>query len=580
MYGMAAAVTGLAPGQIQINVAIGRGLLDGSWHAVWVDLLEAVEAAILGYNAENDPDLDLAEWQIAAATGVVVSGQMFRMDNLFFRFCPDPGHALLDYPDLFDMGPLYAQLFEPYKYLFMADYGGASIAAHDAEGHLNEAEHITDLMLNPANFLFVVDPNDPNDAVVKYWTDLGADPNLFGEPDPGLDDVFGTGRNFVVDLSLPIFAGPELRWQIDPNTGDPVPGEALLNILAGGTLGFNLTVNSYGANAIQTVGALNPLPINPFDGIPTYIPAYYAAIDCIKTFGKPFYFPSSVFVLEGALWNAGVPLWPMIAALDFTPYHFEDLILTIEVTNGVHSDVRTFPLSVVNYPVENYPPVLQLDIDDQLFYVGEVGEYIVNFIDPDCFIFSTAAEQGLTPATTHTPAYLGSFRQDMEGLTWNVTINGLPNYQFGPWINQIIQPCSGLISWVPQFEGAYDTIVTCTDAYGATGFGEITIFAVNRGTWLNHPPIILGGPTQPVVMNAGEEFILHSPNFSVEDPDGDAIYASCNIGTCGRGPNGDFIWKFQSNFPGSYVVEIVFYDIRGGYAIMEFFLDVKPWWSY
>ncbi|MGA1795344.1 MAG: hypothetical protein ACMUIL_05725 [bacterium] len=81
-------------------------------------------------------------------------------------------------------------------------------------------------------------------------------------------------------------------------------------------------------------------------------------------------------------------------------------------------------------------------------------------------------------------------------------------------------------------------------------------------------------------MKAGEEFILHSPNFAVEDPDGDEIYASCNIGSCGRAPDGSFIWKFQSNFPGSYMVEIIFYDIRGGYAIMEFFLDVKPWWSY
>jgi hypothetical protein len=508
---------------------------------------------------------------------------MFRLDNLFFRICP-AGHRILDYPDLFEMGPLYAQLFEPYRYLFIADYAGASIVAHDIEGHEQECEHITDLMLNLGNFIFYGgEPDDPNDPFVAYWTEMGADPNLFGDPNGalGLDtDVFPEG--FVVDPTLPIFADPDLRWNIDPNTNETVAGEDLQCILNSGTLGYNLTVNSYGANAIQTVGALNPLPIFPYDGMPTYLPAYYAAIDCIKTFGKPFFDPISVFFLEGALWNARVPLWPMIASLDFTPYYFEDLILTIEVTNGVHSDVRTFPLSVVNYPVENYPPVLQLDIDDQLFYVGEIGEYIVNFIDPDCFIFSLAAQQGIQPATTHLPGIPlnQNFRNDMAGMYWNVTINGLPNYQYGPWIESIIQPSSGLISWIPKFEGAYDTVVTCTDARGGTGFGEITIFAVQRGTWLNHPPIILGGPTQPVVMKAGEEFILHTPNFAVEDPDGDAIYASCNIGTCGRGPNGDFIWKFQSNFPGSYVVEIIFYDIRGGYAIMEFFLDVKPWWSY
>ena len=168
----------------------------------------------------------------------------------------------------------------------------------------------------------------------------------------------------------------------------------------------------------------------------------------------------------------------------------------------------------------------------------------------------------------------------MDGLTWGMTINGLNAYQYGPWIETIITPCTGLISWVPKFEGAYDAIVTCSDARGGTAFGEITIFAVNQGTWLNHPPIIKSRPTQPVVIKAGEEFMLHYPTLNVEDPDGDQMYASCNIGSCGRAPDGSFIWRFQSNFPGSYLVEIVFFDIRGGYAVMEFFLDVKPWWSY
>jgi hypothetical protein len=597
MYGMLAAVQSWNPdqGQLTIRVAIGRGLLYGSWHAVWLDLIAAEDAAIDAFNAGKDAEDQIpyhtaaereenpychSSWNAEVATGVIISGQMFRLDNLAFRRNPG-GHILLDYPDLFEMGPLYAQLFEPYRYLFIADYGGASIASH-ARGDLHEVEHITDLMLNPNNFFYYEgEPNDNSDPFVAAWKELGADPNLFDTEDPNgdpaLEDVYG--RPFTVITSFPIFSDPELRLKEDPdNPGEYIPGDELTKILSSGTLGFNLTVNGYGANGIQTYNVLKPLFINPFDGMPTYMPAYYAAIDCIQTFGRPFYPPISVFLFEGALFNSAVPYWPNIATFDFTPYYFEDLILTLEVTNGVHSDVRTFPMSVVNYPVENYPPVLQLDIDDQLFYVGEVGAYVMNFIDPDCFIFSMSQQ----PATTHTPGIPLSqaFRNDMEGLTWNMTLNGLPSYQYGPWIEQIIQPNNGLISWVPKFEGAYDAVVTCTDARGATGFGEITIFAVNRGTWLNHPPIILGGPTQPVVMNAGEEFILHTPNFAVEDPDGDQIYASCNIGTCGRGPNGDFIWKFQSDFPGSYIVEIIFYDIRGGYAIMEFFLDVKPWWSY
>jgi hypothetical protein len=419
-------------------------------------------------------------------------------------------------------------------------------------------------MLNVNNF--ITDPNEIED----YWIKVGADPNLFGEePDPVVSAILD--RDFTVDPTLPIFADPNLR--IDPNTNEI--GYTAQCVIDQGTLGWNSTIGGYGANGVQSF-LLQPLPVFPYDGMPTYMPAYYASLDAIAVYGKPYFNPTLVFFLESALWNAGVQVWPNIAALDYTPQYFEDLIVTIEVTNGVHSDVRTFPISVVNYPVENYPPVLQLDIDDQIFYVGEVGTYIVNFIDPDCFIFSMSP----APATTHTPAIAGSFRTDMDGLTWGLTINGLPNYQYGPWIEQIINPCSGLISWAPKFEGAYDAIISCSDARGGSAFGEITIFCVNRGTWLNHPPIILGGPTQPVVIKAGEEFILHTPNFSVEDPDGDQIYASCNIGTCGRGPDGSFMWKFQSNFPGSYMVEIIFYDIRGGYAIMEFFLDVKPWWTY
>ncbi len=485
------------------------------------------------------------------------------LDNLMFR--AKAGRKFLDSPDLFEMGPLYAQIFEPYRYLFIADYAdaGVTVYADEEEQKINQ---ITDLMLNPDNFMLVKDPNDPNDPVVKYWTDLGADPNLFGENDPNIAEIFGR-NSFVIDLSLPIFADPNMR----------VGGSMAEKFIESGTLGWNSTVGGYGANGIQAF-LLQPLPVYPYDGTPTYLPAKYAALDAIYALGKPYYQAGLVYLLEGALWNAGITVWPNIAALDFTPQYFEDLIVTIEVTNGVHSDVRTFPISVVNYPVENYPPVLQLNVEDQIFYVGQQNRYIVNFIDPDCFIFSLSS----APATTHVPGYplSAAFRTDMDDLNWGMTINGMTAYQYGPWIETIINPCTGLISWVPKFEGAYDAFVTSRDGRGGTAFGEINIFAVHQGTWLNHPPIILSRPTQPVVIKAGEEFMLHHPNLAVEDPDGDEIYASCNIGSCGRTPDGSFIWRFQSNFPGSYIVEIIFYDIRGGYAIMSFFLDVKPWWSY
>jgi len=554
-----------------VAVDVGRGFLDGTWHTVWLNLAEAISSVI------PDPSL-----QMKQAIAVRVSGPAYRIDNIAFRSTPNAGHVLLDYPDMFEMGPLYGQLFEPYRYLFVSDYAGASLESSHPHiaGHTIESDSVLGLMLHPELFLtnpaditatwvsdlLAIDPNyhqidsahalyDPN--YTDRW--LPGDPN-FGQPEPRLN-------GFVVNASLPVFAVPELR----------LGGAASQSIIKQGTLGWNATIGSYGQNATQAF-LLDPLPINPYDGMPTYLPAYYDALDCVELYGKPFFVPDLVYMLESALFNAGVQFWPNIACMDYTPQTFEDLIITIEVTNGVHSDVRTFPMTVVNYPVENYAPVLQLDIDDQLFYVGASGmhanEYIMSFVDPDCFIFSLNTTN---PATSHS---LLQPRNDMDGLTYAMSLAGMPAYQYGPWIEPIIDAHTGRIHFDPKFEGAYNIVVTCTDARGGVGLGEVTIFCVNPGTWLNHPPIVLGGPTQPVVLKAGEELILHTPNFSVEDPDGDKIYCSCNTGACGRDAEGAFIWTFQTNFPGSYMIEVLFYDIRGGYAIMEFFVDVKPWWSY
>jgi hypothetical protein len=537
-----------------LQIDVGRGFLDGSWHSIWLNLYD-----ILGQPAEATADL------------MDISGQMFRLDDIIFRV--NAGHLGLDYPDMFEMGPLYAQIFEPYRYLFMADYAGTrefSLANPVDPNECIACGNITDLMNFPGAFL--TDPNAVQDALVAdganpayFYSPL--DPNTYPGTDGNGDGVPDTDPNLgvVFDPLLPVFADPNLR----------AGGSQADIILNQGALTWNATIGGYGSNGIQAF-LLEPLPINPYDGLPTYIPDYYDSITTALIWGKPSFPPAVVAALEAALYNMGLSIWPNIVYMDYLPQVFEDLIITIEVTNGLHSDVRTFPISVVNYPVENYPPVLQLDIDDQIFYIGgnpADNAYLINFIDPDCFIFSLAQ----VPSTTHV---ISPPRDDMSALTWQATLNGLPSYQYGPWMNSIIDPCTGIISFQPQFEGAYDLVVTGTDNRGASAVGEVTIFAVQCGTWLNHPPIILGGPTQPVVLRAGEEFILHAPNFDVEDPDGDEVYASCNIGSCGRDGDGNFIWRFQTDFPGAYAVEIIFYDIRGGYAIMEFFVDVKPWWSF
>jgi hypothetical protein len=326
-----------------------------------------------------------------------------------------------------------------------------------------------------------------------------------------------------------------------------------------------------------TASVVEPLAINPYDGMPTYIPTYFrcGCPGMIQQYGKTFFGPLPTYMLESALWNAGFTLWPMIAKLDFTPQVFEDIIMSIEVTNGRHSDYETFPISVVNYPVENYPPYIE-DLDDQIFYVGQQNAYIVGATDADCFIFSMSQQ----PATTHRPSFWGEFRTDMDSLTWDFTLNGLPSYQYGPWMEAMIDPSSGLVNFTPKFEGAYDAVMVVTDNRGASAVGEFTIFCINTGTWLNHPPVILGDWDHPQVVRAGEELVLGSTEWNVVDPDGDELYYSCNIGACGKDASGNFIWTFQTNFPGFYTAEIVVYDIRGGYAIVTVDVEVKPWWSF
>ncbi len=557
---------------ISIVVDIGRGFLDGAWHCIWLDLKEIQDMAYDASGMDTGSDSDEngfndapASEKIRRAFSIKLQGRMFRVDNIIFR--DSFYHLFGDYPYIFRMGPLYAQLFEPYRFLFVADYAGA--------GHPGTSiteERVIDLMLDINNFY-----TDTNDIINAWLQDsningvIQVDPNYldpnhssYGKPEPYYSSLLG--RDFIIDIMLPVFSDPNVR--INGFLGEGLREQ--------GHLGWNATIGGYGAQGIESF-LLNPLEINPYDGMPTYMPSYYASVNVIEVYGNPFYPPAIVFILESALWNSGVLFWPNVAAIDYTPYTFEDLIVTIEATNGIHSDIITFPLSVVNFPVENYSPAPQ-GYDDQLFYIGGDHVYAIIFIDPDCFIFSMAD----LPSTTHVRGfpYSAQIRNDVATLQYRMTMNGLPSYQYGPWMETLINPHSGLISYRPVFEGSYDIAVTCIDELGAMGIGEVTFFAVNPGTWLNHPPVIQGGPTQPVVIHAGEELILHAPSFVVEDPDGDELYASSNLGSCGHSPDGSFIWTFQTNFPGVYTAEIIFYDIRGGYAIMEFLMDVKPWWSY
>jgi len=478
----------------------------------------------------------------------------------FYKSSPTPKTKpkKLPFEDIriIEMGPLYAQLFESYRYLFVADYKGADMAVRDVCGHEQQFNHIFEIMLDPDNF--ITDPNETR----SYWISRGADPDKFdAEPDPVISAMMG--REFTVDTDLPIF--------VDTNMF--LGGSTAERLIQQGTLDWDMRVISNGATGNSAI-RIKPLPVDPYDGMPTYLTSNDSSFEAIAMYGKSYYNPTLVFLLESALWNAGLTIWPNIAALDFTPDTFDSLVVRIEAGNGVDSDVVTFPIDVVHYPVNNYDPVLCQQVEDQTFYVGEVGQYPVNFIDPDCFVFSMSPP----PPAIFTKGFrcTGTFREDMDGMTWGLTINNLPSYQYGPWIEQIVHPEIGLIAWVPVFEGTFDVNLMCMDENGGMCVAEFVIAAKIRGGRPNHHPVVLNAPTGTVTIKAGEEYILTAPDLIVEDPDGDQVYAHCNIGEISRGPDDSFIWKFQGNNSGSYMVELIFYDIRGGYAIREFVLEVKP----
>jgi len=543
-----------------IYVDIGRGYLDGSWHTVWLNLMDVLSMAYQGAGVTTAPPQDTI-YTIGA------SGQAWRMDNIVFR----SPQVLLGQPYLFKIGPRYGQLFQPERFLFVANdpLGLASLLFIDPNGMAPGTATYT----APA---LITDPT----AIAAYWTGLGANPDYFytpgdpntqgldtngdGAPDVDPNVANALGRNLLVDPTLPVI-------------GDLTLANQLSAALQNKSLVWNATVGSIGQNATQFF-QVSPLPINPYDGMPTYLPVYDRSGNFTLQFGKSYLGPQYVTVLEAVLWNLGVTVWPNVAYIDYTPQVFEDLIMTMEVSNGVSSDMETFPLAVVNYPVENHPPYIE-DTDDRIFRVDQANYYAVGATDPDCFIFSfpVGTQQA---ANSHPTLFSGQYRTDMDELTWSLTLNGQPSYQYGPWNEVTIDAHNGLVSFTPKFEGVLDAMLFTQDARGGTSARGFSIFAVQPGTWLNHPPIILSDFEHPIIGTAGEELILTSPTINIQDPDGDKVYYATTLGSIGLSCGQQVIWKFQTNFPGYYQGEIVAYDIRGGYAIVSMDVEIKPWWSF
>ncbi|MGA1869625.1 MAG: hypothetical protein ACMUJM_13895 [bacterium] len=272
-------------------------------------------------------------------------------------------------------------------------------------------------------------------------------------------------------------------------------------------LSFDLQISGWGIHGISTKDLLEPLFYDPND--PYDSPTGYRA------------------------------------AFRFTPMTVENLLVTVTVSDKYTSDITMFPLSVVNYPVENHAPVIQRSgyRSKWVGYVNELFTYRVK-----------------------------AFDKEYDSLTYSATINGLPNYQYGPWQESIINPKTGLVEFTPRFEGNYKVTIQVRDEKGALGQTSWDLFVVNRGSWYNHPPVRVVNIKTPQLAKAGSHYTIAT---GFVDPDGDELYYSTNIGSITS--EGSF--SFLTYFPGQYQVSIIAYDIHGGLAYLRFLLDVQPWWS-
>lgn len=516
IYTKGGQATGAQPSRIQ--VAMGRTFQDGSWHFEQ-EPLATIVGAVYGQ-------------QIFEILGVTVRGNGYRLDDVMFTV-PGADISNNNAPYLFRIGPVYGQLFLTGQSRF--------IFAEDADNvwFMTDAAMLAKAQLDPA---FGQKLNAMAASIPALKARLQA---ATATPDfPFIEDNAGNtpGNKRADGTAGTGFTLSEARFRIGGTSVAGLTQPTIFQFTVGDTLG------PISQNLAQPVDLATALGSGNTDLLPPYIPLLGV--------------PAQRWVMNTPAAGANNPMVIMAMAMantygEFmgvrvlkpaTGQVFEDMIVTCRVTDSMAYDMETFPISVVNYPVTNLPPMIE-QLEDQFFQVGSTGVYQITATDPDMI--------------------------DMVGgLTYKATLNGLPNYQYGPWMNQIISPTTGTVSFAPQFEGALTCVVTVTDPRGMQAIGHFTIFCVNSGTWLNHPPIVTSIIESPQITKAGQLFTISDLN--IVDPDNQQLYYSCNVGAVGRGG----VFTFQSEFPGEYLVQITAYDILGGAVTQQFVLQVMPWWSF
>ncbi|MGA1871954.1 MAG: hypothetical protein ACMUJM_25845 [bacterium] len=468
-----------------IEVKIIREAVDGNWHLIKVDLAQVL--ANIGGTFEN-------------LTGVVLRGNEFRCENIVVSTKARSNRTERP-PYLFHIDNIKGQIFDPpvgyRRYIFASDEVADTILPykHTMEGedgcydeisYGNTAMYaeLNGISLEEANFAFwqksamnAIDEVDTAISLADYaaaigtfeatldctWKDVrraaiqaGGDNIVIGLGAGGADIT--VDARLVYPLDVPML--------LDPTMAEgPVASDGGINMLMfTGSIPDTNTDSGLASKLVRPGQCTEPIP---------YYPLYSKRGGVRSSLsGKPYLASQEVMSVAMSLYYGGYDYWPTIAVLAIPPEPtIDNMQIIIVCSNGLSEDVKSFTFEAVNHPVTNTPPVIE-DVDDQIFYIGEgPQEYQLYATDHDSFTFTSDIQ----------------FRSDIENLTWSAYFKAYPfAYMLDPSIEPLIGKESGVILFDPQFEGAYEMVVTVRDPYGGEDSAEFTIYCINKAEWLDH----------------------------------------------------------------------------------------------
>lgn len=528
-----------------VKVTAGRDLADGSWHLFNIDLAKALSADKVGKDFAT----------AGPVVGIIIIGNQYRADDIELKKADAVVGAGILY--MFHVNHIYTQLYgKTIRYMYASDDGADSILPTvDAAGNVNPGNTMVLATLNKTSLA------DENAKLFIENTEVAIGPAL--STDDYIAAIEALGDTFAEDR----LTDPSATETVNIGDGgaaisvarkDLYPIDVPLLLTMPSMIAFRGSVggaHEQGTPLSPDICGNLPLAMQP----PDYHPLYKKVSPMT---GEGYLGPDEVLAVYMSLLQAGAQYWPTVGMVAIPGEQvIENMVITVVATNGMVEDLESFMLTTLNYPVTNYPPVIE-DVDDVLFSLGAgTQRAILNATDAD--------------SLTRDVASMGQTRPDMAQLTWTATLEGLPAYMYGPWTQSLINPKTGVVSIDAQFEGGYQMVVTVRDPKGAQAVAAFTVYCIQGNTWLNHPPIMLRDWEHPVIGQAGKELSLALDG--IVDPDGEPLSFSCNIGVIGN-VNGKQVWQLKTHYPGTYLVEIVAFDIRGGYLVIPQEVVIIPWW--